>query len=112
MSKQRHKFVFFIEPTDKDESASTIGNFYLNRIAIDEDANHEIVNIYAPKKYNIGPTAVKNDIKDKIAKLKNEYLRAKKENPKPSPNPNLKKNHAKTTTWFIHPNQTYTFHHH
>ena len=53
MSKQRHKFVFFIEPTDKDdESATTIGNFYMNRFAIDEDAGHEIVNIYAPKKYN------------------------------------------------------------
>ena len=52
MSKQRHKFVFFIEQTDKDESASTIGNFYMNRIAIDEDAGHEIVNIYAPKKFN------------------------------------------------------------
>ena len=57
MSKQRHKFVFFIEPTDKDESASTIGNFYLNRIAIDEDASHEIVNIYALKNYNIGSIA-------------------------------------------------------
>ena len=57
MSKQGHKFVFFIEPTDKDESATTIGNFYMNRIAIDEDASHEIVNIYAPKKYNIGATA-------------------------------------------------------
>ena len=50
MSKQRHKFVFFIEPTDKDGSASTIGNFYLNRIAIDEDASHEIVNINMPEK--------------------------------------------------------------
>ena len=48
--KKMHKFVFFIEPTDKDESATTIGNFYMNRIAIDEDAGHEIVNIYAPKK--------------------------------------------------------------
>ena len=56
MSKQRHKFVFFIEPTDNDGSATTIGNFYMNRIAIDEDASHEIVNIYAPKKYNIGLT--------------------------------------------------------
>ena len=64
MSKQRHKFVFFIEPTDKDGSASTIGNFYLNRIAIDEDASHEIVKIYKPEKYNehryhIGPAEKK-----------------------------------------------------
>ena len=51
MSKQRHKFVFFIEQTNKDGSATTIGNFYMNRIAIDEDASHEIVNIYAPKNY-------------------------------------------------------------
>ena len=54
--KKMHKFVFFIEPTDKDESATTIGNFYMNRFAIDEDASHEIVNIYASKKYNVGPT--------------------------------------------------------
>jgi len=52
MSKQRHKFVFFIEPTDKDGSASTIGNLYMNRFAIDEDASHEIINIFAPKNYN------------------------------------------------------------
>ena len=52
MSKQRHKFVFFIEPTDNDGSSSTIGNFYMNRIAIEEDASHEIVNIYKPEKFN------------------------------------------------------------
>ena len=66
MSKQRHKFVFFIEPTDKNESATTIGNFYMNRIAIDEDAGHEIVNIYEPKKcnkylYNTSRTAEKRN---------------------------------------------------
>ena len=52
MSKLMQKVVFFIEPTDKDGLASTIGNFYMNRFAIDEDASHEIVNIYAPKKCN------------------------------------------------------------
>ena len=41
------KVVFFIEPTDKDYgSASTVGNLYMNRFAIDEDAGHEIVNIH------------------------------------------------------------------
>lgn len=37
------KLVFFIEPTG---SASTVGNLYMNLFAIDEDARHEIVNIY------------------------------------------------------------------
>ena len=50
------KLVFFIEQIgkstyrDKNGSfsgrASTIGNFYMNRFTIDEDAGHEIVNIY------------------------------------------------------------------
>ena len=47
MSKLMQKIVLFIEPTDSDYgSASTIGNLYMNRFAIDEDAGHEIVKIY------------------------------------------------------------------
>ena len=43
MSKLKQKLVFFI---DKDyELSSTVGNLYMNRFAIDEDAGHEIVNI-------------------------------------------------------------------
>ena len=39
------KLNFYIEP-DKDwGSPSTVGNLYINRFAIDEDAGHEIVNI-------------------------------------------------------------------
>ena len=49
MSKLIQKLVFFIEP-DKyhlhpSGSPSTVGNLYMNRFAIDEDAGHEIVNI-------------------------------------------------------------------
>ena len=41
------KLVFFIESTDKAYGlASTICNLYMNRFTIDEDAGHEIHNIY------------------------------------------------------------------
>ena len=40
------KLVFFIEPDTDYKSPSTVGNLYMNRFAIDEDAGHEIVNIY------------------------------------------------------------------
>ena len=47
MPKLMQKLVFFIEPTDKGyELSSTVGNLYMNRFAIDEDAGHEIVNIH------------------------------------------------------------------
>ena len=39
------KLVFFIEPDEDWGSPSTVGNLYINRFAIDEDAGHEIVNI-------------------------------------------------------------------
>jgi len=46
------KLVFFIEPTDKNfGSASTAGNLFMNRFAIDEDAGHEIVNTYKIEKH-------------------------------------------------------------
>ena len=41
------KLVFFIDQTDnRYGSLSTVGNSYMNRFAIDEDAGHEIVNIH------------------------------------------------------------------
>ena len=40
------KLVFFIEPDTDYKSPSTVGNLYMNRFAIDEDAGHEIVNIH------------------------------------------------------------------
>ena len=44
MSKQ--KLVFLIESDDYHPGpASTIGNYYMNRFTIDEDAGHEIVKI-------------------------------------------------------------------
>ena len=40
------KLVFFIESNYKDYGlASNIGNLYMNRFTIDEDAGHEIVKI-------------------------------------------------------------------
>ena len=43
----------FIESTDRDYgSASIIGNSYMNRFAIDEDAGHEIVKIYEVSMYH------------------------------------------------------------
>ena len=41
------KLVFVIGQTGRDyEFSSTIANLYMNRFAINEDAGHEIVNIY------------------------------------------------------------------
>ena len=40
------KLIFFIDSNDKDYgAASNIGNLYMNRFIIDEDAGHEIVKI-------------------------------------------------------------------
>ena len=45
--KLKQKIVLFIEPNDEDqESPTSIGNLYMNRFAIDEDAADEILNIY------------------------------------------------------------------
>ena len=41
------KLVFFIGSNDKNYGlASNIGNLYMNQFTIDEDAGHEIDNIY------------------------------------------------------------------
>ena len=46
------KLVFFISQNDRDnELSSNIGNLYMNRFIIDEDAGHEIVKIYEVKEY-------------------------------------------------------------
>ena len=46
MSKLNQKIVLFIEPAETARSApSKIGNLFVNRFAIDEDAYHEILKI-------------------------------------------------------------------
>ena len=57
MGKLMQKLVFFIEPTGMDGygpygQAPTVGNLYMNKFAIDEDAGHEIVNIYKVEKHH------------------------------------------------------------
>ena len=45
--KLKQKIILFIEPNDEDrKSPTSIGNLYMNRFAIDEDAADEILNIY------------------------------------------------------------------
>ena len=47
MAKFSQKIVLFIEPAMEAWSTpSKIGNLFVNRFAIDEDANHEILKIY------------------------------------------------------------------
>ena len=47
MSKLNQKIVLFIEPAENAwENPSKIGNLFMNRFGIDEDAKHEILKIY------------------------------------------------------------------
>ena len=47
MSKLNQKIVLFIEPAeDACEKPFKIGNLFVNRFAIDEDAKNEILKIY------------------------------------------------------------------
>ena len=47
MSKLNQKIVLFIEPTENAyNKPSKIGNLFINRFAIDEDAKNEILKIY------------------------------------------------------------------
>ena len=47
MSKLNQKIVLFIEPASKPcRKPSKIGNLFMNRFAIDEDAENEILKIY------------------------------------------------------------------
>ena len=47
MSNLNQKIVLFIEPADRAyQKPSKIGNLFMNRFAIDEDAKNEILKIY------------------------------------------------------------------
>ena len=47
MSKLNQKIVLFIEPAAAAyDTPSKIGNLFMNRFGIDEDAKHEILKIY------------------------------------------------------------------
>ena len=47
MSKLNQKIVLFIESADEPcYTPSKIGNLFMNRFGIDEDAKHEILKIY------------------------------------------------------------------
>ena len=47
MSKIKHKIVVFIEPNDNAyKTPLKIGNLFMNRFAVDEDAASEILNIF------------------------------------------------------------------
>ena len=47
MSKFNQKIVLFIEPAEREcYTPSKIGNLFMNRFAIGEDAKHEIMKIY------------------------------------------------------------------
>ena len=51
MSKLNQKIVLFIEPTAEAwVKPSKIGNLFMNRFAIDEDAKNEILKIYQLEK--------------------------------------------------------------
>ena len=51
MSTLNQKIVFFIEPAAEGWSKpSKIGNLFMNRFAIDEDAKNEILKIYQLEK--------------------------------------------------------------
>ena len=54
MSKLKQKIVLFIEPAEAWEKPSKIGNLFMNRFAIDEDAKNEILKIYQLE-YSINP---------------------------------------------------------
>ena len=55
MSKLNEKIVLFIEPAFRAcAKHSKIGNLFMNRFAIDEDAKNEIVKIYQLE-YSINP---------------------------------------------------------
>ena len=50
MSNLNQKIVLFIEPAYHTyEKPSKIGNLFMNRFAIDEDAKNEILKIYHPE---------------------------------------------------------------
>ena len=57
------KLIFFIDSNGKDYGlASNIGNLYMNRFTIDEDAGHEIVKIYEVVEHELEILKKKNQI--------------------------------------------------
>ena len=53
MAKFSQKIVLFIDPAAYEwTTPSKIANLFINRIAIDEDANHEILKIYQFEKWD------------------------------------------------------------
>ena len=51
--KLKQNIVVFIEPNDEDQKSPTsIGNLYLNRFAIDEDAADEVLKVCQLQKCN------------------------------------------------------------
>ena len=57
------KLLFFIKSSVKDHGLSTnIGNLYMNRFTIDEDAGHEIVKIYEFAEHELGILKKKEQI--------------------------------------------------
>lgn len=62
--KLKQNIVVFIEPNDEDQKSPTsIGNLYLNRFAIDEDAADEILKIFQLQKCNRYLSDIKKDQK-------------------------------------------------
>ena len=62
--KLKQNIVVFIEPNDEDQKSPTsIGNLYLNRFAIDEDAADEILKICQLQKCNRYLSDIKKDQK-------------------------------------------------
>ena len=54
MAKFSQKIVLFIDPAAYEwTTPSKIANLFINRIAIDEDANHEILKIYQLVRFEV-----------------------------------------------------------
>ena len=77
MSKLMHKIVLFIEPSeDACLTPLKIGNLFMNRIAVDEDAGHEILKIFelktSTKRVNDGSYDSDKDSDPEIEDLKKQ----------------------------------------
>ena len=58
----RHQIILFIEPAKEEFICSeSIGNLYLNRFAIDEDAAHEVLGIHYLKQWSYEMCDPEND---------------------------------------------------
>ena len=55
MSKLNQQIILLIEPACAEwQKPSKIGNLFMNRFAIDEDAKNEILKIYHPENVLVG----------------------------------------------------------